>query len=95
LTAIVGAVLISISSQHAKQLLSGSAQELSQENSRKLESIFQKSIAPILSALDFMAYSSFIDEDEPPSEQARWLSSMRLLFERQASLVALYFGNED
>ena len=95
LTAIVGAVLISISSQHAKQLLSGSAQELSQENSRKLESIFQRSIAPIFSTLDFMAYSSFIDENKPPSEQARWLSSMRLLFERQPSLVALYFGNED
>ncbi|WP_165313724.1 HD domain-containing phosphohydrolase [Vibrio ziniensis] len=95
LTAIVGAVLIGISSQHAQQLLSGSAQELSQENSRKLESIFQKSIAPILSTLDFMAYSSFIDENEPPSEQARWLSSMRLLFERQTSLVALYFGNEE
>ncbi len=95
LTAIVGFVLIGISSQHAKELLSGSAQNLSQENSRKLESTFQQNISPVISTLDFMAYSNFIDANEPPSQQARWLSSMRLLFERQRSLVALYFGNND
>lgn len=95
LTAIVGFVLIGISTQHAQELLSGSAQNLSQENSKKLESTFQQNISPVVSTLDFMAYSSFIDADEPPSEKARWLSSMRLLFERQRSLVALYFANEE
>ncbi len=95
LTTIVGAVLIGISTQHAEELLTGSARELSQENSKKLESTFQRSIAPVFSTLDFMAYSSFIDQSEAPSEKARWLSSMRLFFERQRSLVALYFGNEN
>ncbi len=95
LTALVGFVLIGISTQHAHELLTGSAQSLSQENGRKLESTFQQNISPVISTLDFMAYSSFIDSDEPPSEKARWLSSMRLLFERQRSLVALYFGNEN
>ncbi len=95
LTTFLGAVLIAISSHHAQQLLSGSAQQLSQENSRKLESTFQKGIAPILTILDFMAYNSVIDQNGLPQEKSHWLASIQLFFNRQPSLIALYFGNEN
>ena len=92
LTTLIGIVLIMVSYQHSQQLLLGSAKAVSQENSRKLQSEFQRSTAPIFSALDFMANSSFVHNNQPIYEEARWLSSLRMTFERNPHLVALYFG---
>ncbi|MDN3685691.1 hypothetical protein QW180_27400 [Vibrio sinaloensis] len=41
MTTLVGSILIAISYRHAQELLAGSAKELSEENSRQLESTFQ------------------------------------------------------
>lgn len=95
LTTLVGAVLIAISYQHSRELLTGSAQELSNENSRKLESIFKQSTAPILTTLDFMALNPIIDQDSAPYKETRWLTSIDLIFNRNPGLVALYYANSD
>ncbi|WP_068718475.1 HD domain-containing phosphohydrolase [Vibrio tritonius] len=92
LTTLIGVILILVSYQHSQQLLLGSAKAVSQENSQKLQSEFQRSTAPIFSALDFMANSSFVHNDKPIYEEARWLSSLKMTFERNPHLVALYFG---
>ncbi|MGY3571244.1 HD domain-containing phosphohydrolase [Vibrio paucivorans] len=94
LTTLVGVVLISISYQHSQQLLSGSAKELSNENSRKLESAFKQSAGPILTTLDFMALSASTEDKKVPLKQKRWLASIDLIFQRNEGLVALYYGNE-
>ncbi|RSD31507.1 HD domain-containing phosphohydrolase [Vibrio pectenicida] len=94
LTTLVGVVLISISYYHSQELLAVSAKELSNENSRKLESTFKVRAAPILTTLDFMALSAVINEREPPIKAKRFLASANLIFERNQGLVALFYANE-
>ncbi|WJG28568.1 HD domain-containing phosphohydrolase [Vibrio furnissii] len=95
LVTLIGAALIAISYQHSQQLLTTSAKEISHENSRKLEAAFRQSASPILATLDFMAFSDFIDKERHANDEARWLGSLKLVFERNEDLVALYFGNDD
>ena len=94
LTTLVGAVLIAISYQHAQELLSGSAKELSRENSRQLESTFQLKTGPIFTTLDFMALSRIVEKNINPYKETRFLTSLNLIFERNPGLVALYYANE-
>lgn len=94
LTTLVGVVLIAISYRHAQELLSGSAKELSQENSRQLESTFQLNTGPILTTLDFMALSRVVERNAPPEKEIRFLTSLNLIFQRSPGLVALFYGNE-
>lgn len=93
LVTLIGSVLIAISYYHSQQLLTTSAKELSHENSRKLEAAFSQNASPILTALDFMAFSHFVDDDLPPAEAQSWFSSLQLVFQRNQDLVALYYGN--
>ncbi|WP_114783528.1 HD domain-containing phosphohydrolase [Vibrio tetraodonis] len=94
LTTLVGIVLIAISYHHSQELLAVSAKELSNENSRKLESTFKVRAGPILTTLDFMALNAVIKERTPPIEAKRFLASANLIFERNQGLVALFYGNE-
>ncbi len=55
LAMVIGIVLIGISYHHSQQLLTVSAQGLSSENSKKLESAFKQSAAPILTTLVFFS----------------------------------------
>ncbi|MDC5852270.1 HD domain-containing protein [Vibrio europaeus] len=94
LTTLVGSVLISISYKHAQDLLTGSAKELSQENSRKLESTFQVKAGPILTTLDFMSLSQAIDSHKSPVRHIRFLTSLQTIFQRNPGVVALYYAND-
>lgn len=94
LVTLIGSVLIAISYYHSQQLLTSSAKELSHENSRKLEAAFRQDASPILTALDFMAFSHYVDEDLPPDAAQSWYASLQLVFERNQDLVALYYGND-
>ena len=94
LTTLVGIVLIGISYHHSQELLAVSAKELSNENSRKLESTFKVRAGPILTTLDFMALSAVIKERTPPVKAKRFLDSANLIFEINQGLVALFYGNE-
>lgn len=94
LTTLVGTVLIAISYRHSQELLTGSAKELSSENSRKLESTFRVRAGPILTTLDFMALSAVIDERKAPLKAKRFLSSLELIFQRNQGLVALFYAND-
>ena len=93
LTTLVGSVLIAISYKHAQELLTGSAKELSQENSRKLESTFQVKAGPILTTLDFMSLSQAIDSHKSPVRHIRFLTSLQTIFQRNPGVVALYYAN--
>ncbi|MBF9003164.1 HD domain-containing phosphohydrolase [Vibrio nitrifigilis] len=92
LTSLIGIVLITISYQHSQHLLMGSAKAVSEENSQKLQSAFQKTTAPIFSALDFMAHSRFVETESPIYDKPFWLSAIETTFKRNPHLVALYFG---
>ncbi|GLT17866.1 hypothetical protein GCM10007938_16440 [Vibrio zhanjiangensis] len=94
LTTLVGIVLIAISYHHSQELLAVSAKELSNENSRKLESTFKVRAGPILTTLDFMALNAVVKGREPPVKAKRFLASTNLIFERNQGLVALFYGNE-
>ncbi|KGY11599.1 metal-dependent phosphohydrolase [Vibrio tubiashii] len=94
LTTLVGSVLIAISYRHAQELLTVSAKELSNENSRKLESTFQVKAGPILTTLDFMAMSRAIENHGSAVTYIRFLTSLQTIFERNPSVVALYYANE-
>lgn len=76
LITIIGAVLVSVSYQHAQQLLISSAKEISYENSDKLEATFSENVSPVLTTLDFMAYNKFIEQNTPVMQENRWLSSV-------------------
>lgn len=94
LTTLVGSILIAISYRHAQELLSGSAKELSKENSRELESTFRLKTGPILTTLDFMALSRVVELNARADKEIRFLTSLNLIFQRSPSLVALYYANE-
>ncbi|WP_104400557.1 HD domain-containing phosphohydrolase [Vibrio penaeicida] len=95
LATVIGSVLIAISYHHSQELLQGSAKELSNENSVKLETLFREQVAPVLTTLDFMAMSSFIRHQRDSVEKGGWLDSLEMIFQRNASLVALYYGSEN
>lgn len=93
LVSLIGITLISISYYHSRQLMDTISDNLIHENSQKVEVAFQQSVTPILTTLDFMALSHFIEMDQPPTDSSHFLASLRLVFERNENLVALYFGN--
>lgn len=95
LATVIGSVLIAISYHHSQELLQGSAKELSNENSVKLETLFREQVAPVLTTLDFMAMSSFIRHQRDSVEKGGWLDSLEMIFQRNMSLVALYYGSEN
>lgn len=87
-------MLIAISYYSSQQLLAGSARTLAHENSKKLETVFTQNVAPILTSLDFLATSRFIEHTEPPLQDQRWLTSVLRAFEQSSNLNSLYFANE-
>lgn len=95
LVTAIGVSLITISYQHSQTLLEGTAGELSNENSLKLQTLFKQQVAPVLTTLDFMAMSSFISHQTDSAEKNGWLSSIDLVFNRNESLVALYYGSSE
>lgn len=95
LVTFIGVALITISYQHSQRLLTTSAKSISHENSKKLENAFQQKSAPLLTALDFLAYSRFIESPNSVSEDVRWLASLQLVFQRNQDLVALYYGSDN
>ncbi|MBF4282252.1 HD domain-containing protein [Vibrio anguillarum] len=94
LAMVIGIVLIGISYHHSQQLLTVSAQGLSSENSKKLESAFKQSAAPILTTLDFLAFSNVIDQPDKVISDPRQLATVWLTFQRNPQLVALYYCDE-
>ncbi|MGF1719562.1 HD domain-containing protein [Vibrio kyushuensis] len=95
LTTLVGAVLIAISYNHSQALLAASAKEVSRENTRKLETAFKQSTGPILTTLDFLAYSPIVEQKASPIKNERWIASIELIFQRNKSLIAIYYASED
>ncbi len=93
LTAIFGFVLIYISYNHAYQLLTHTAQELSLENSRRIENQFKQSASPIFTTLDLLAYSGVVNENVPVEKDRLWLASTHLIFKKHKHLVALYYAS--
>jgi hypothetical protein len=90
--AIIGTVLIAISYQHANQLMAEVAKKTSYENSQKVETIFKREIAPILTVLDWMATDQFITPEQAVTDR-RWLSFNQLMFSKNPNLVALYIAD--
>lgn len=93
LVTLVGSALIAVSYYHSQQLLTTSAKELSHKNSRKLEAAFSQNASPVLTTLDFMAFSHFVDQGLPPQEAKNWFAALSLVFKRNQDLIALYYGN--
>ncbi|SHH69208.1 hypothetical protein VA7868_00238 [Vibrio aerogenes CECT 7868] len=94
ITSLVGIVLIYISYQHAQELLDETAKQLSYENSRKIETRYQQNIGPVLTTLDFLAYTTITDEPDFLIKDKRLLASTFSVFERNPHLVALYFADQ-
>lgn len=95
LTAIFGFILIYISYNHAYQLLTHTAKELSLENSRRIESRFQQASSPIMATLDLFAYSSMVNDNVPAEQNTSWLASIDLIFKKYNHLVALYYASNN
>lgn len=93
LTTIVGVALIVISYHHSQALLAKSAEGLSHEHAHKLEASFQTSVVPVLTTLDFMAVSSFLDDYQQPDTLKPWLRTLVHVFEENSNLVALYHAS--
>nr|WP_158118428.1 HD domain-containing phosphohydrolase [Vibrio cidicii] len=94
LTTIIGIVLISISYNHSQALLSKSAEGLSLEHANKLESSYQTSVSPVLTTLNFMAESAFLDDQNEATKLTPWLKSLSLIFIQNPNLVALYHASQ-
>ncbi|WP_261904553.1 HD domain-containing phosphohydrolase [Vibrio fortis] len=95
MTSIVGTVLIMMSYKHSQQLLLGTIEEVSQEHSDKLELVFKQSVAPVVTALNVLAVSPFINDESTQNKYHAWLSSLDLIFQQSPSLVALFYGSEN
>jgi hypothetical protein len=93
LATIIGSVLIVISYQHAKELMSEVAKKTSHDNSHKVEAIFKRTIAPTLTILDLMASNDTITPEHAITDKS-WLSFNRLVFNKNPNLVALFFGDD-
>ncbi|ELP5726996.1 metal-dependent phosphohydrolase [Vibrio vulnificus] len=94
LTTVVGIVLITISYHHSQTLLTKSAEGLSKEHAHKLESTFQTSVGPVLTTLDLLSVSSFLDDYKQPEKFKPWLETLVNIFEKNTNLVALYHASE-
>lgn len=90
---LLGTVIIGVSYRHSEILLEGTAQNLSQENSRKLQSAFKEHVGPVLATLDLMATTPFIEQQD--SQSMSWMAGLRLIFQRNRSLVALFYGSNN
>ncbi|KJY83887.1 metal-dependent phosphohydrolase [Vibrio galatheae] len=93
ITTFVGIVLIAISYLHSQQLLKQSAKELSNENSLKLETTFQRRIGPVLTTLDFLSMTEVIEGGKAPYDRPRFINAVTSVFERSPELVSLFFAN--
>ena len=93
LTTLVGTVLISISYRHSQDLLLGTVREVSNEHRDKLESIFKQAIAPVITTLNVMAVSPFVDHQTASIEKESWAGVSRyyLQTEYQFSGFVLWF----
>lgn len=90
---LLGTVIIGVSYRHSEILLEGTAQNLSRENSRKLQSAFKEHVGPVLATLDLMATTPFIEQQD--SQSMSWMAGFRLIFQRNSSLVALFYGSNN
>ena len=92
LTTLIGVILIAISYRYSQDLLANSVNELSHENSQKLESAFRQKAAALFTTLDFIALSPVIENKKPPAKNKRWLATIDLVFKRNPSLAALFYA---
>lgn len=95
LVSFIGATLITTGSYYSKQLVNISLIQNHLEKREKIEQTFQQGIAPIITTLDFMAFSHFIDGHFPIDEDIRSLNALHLIFRQNPYLVTVYFGNEN
>ncbi|WP_217519676.1 HD domain-containing phosphohydrolase [Vibrio metschnikovii] len=95
LVSFIGATLIITGSYYSKQLVNISLIQNHLEKREKIEQTFQQGIAPIITTLDFMAFSHFIDGHFPIDEDIRSLNALHLIFRQNPYLVTVYFGNEN
>ncbi|NAW68315.1 HD domain-containing protein [Vibrio sp. V27_P1S3P104] len=95
LVVFIGMILIMVGSHYSKQLVQVSLTQSHQEKREKIEQTFQQGIAPIITTLDFMAFSHFIDGHYPIDEDIRSLNALNLIFQQNPYLVTVYFGNEN
>lgn len=94
MTSIIGLILIRISYVHVQELLTATAKELSFENSQYIETEFRQKTAPILTALDLLAYSSLVNQNHQPIKDKPWLASLELIFKKYPHLVGVYFADD-
>ncbi len=90
---ILGSIFLTVNHYQSQQLIQKAAKEISSHNSDKLELSFQNSIAPILTALEFMGTGSFLSQEKDTIQQNGWLPSLNKLFSENLGLVSLYSGS--
>ena len=95
LVTFVSVTLIGINYYHSQHLLAETAKELSRDNALVLQSAFQRKIGPILTALDFMSTSSGIDSHDSPGKNLDFWAALKLTFQKNENLVALFYGNDN
>ena len=95
LVTFVSVTLIGINYFNSHHLLTETAKKLSRDDALVLESAFQRKIGPILTALDFMSTSSSIDSHDNPGKNLDFWAALKLTFQKNKNLVALFYGNDD
>ncbi|PWI32448.1 metal-dependent phosphohydrolase [Vibrio albus] len=94
LVLILGGTLIAISYVYSQHLFSKISQNISQENSSKLERYFENEISPIITTLDVMATLELPQQSTNINPHS-WLRSVQLVFDKNPNLSALYYGSSD
>ncbi len=93
LVLVLGGGLITISYFYSQQLFFRFSQNISHENSQKLERHFEKEISPIITTLDLMATRILPVHPDSNEQEHSWLKSIQLIFAKNPNLVALYYGS--
>ncbi|MDN2483448.1 HD domain-containing phosphohydrolase [Vibrio agarivorans] len=95
LTSIAAMILVITSYQHSQGLLNKSAEELSSENSAKLEITFESATAPIFTSLDFVANGDSLNRGVPLHQNRGLIASLVTTFEKNTELVGMYYASKD
>lgn len=94
LVTVIGTILIMVGSHYSKRLVETSLAQSYLEKRQLIEQNFQHGIAPIMTTLDFMAFSHFVDGHTPIEEDIRSLHALESIFKQNPYLVTVYFGND-
>lgn len=95
LTSIAAVILVFTSYQHSQGLLNKSAEELSNENSAKLEITFESATAPIFTSLDFIANGDSLNRGMALHQNRGLIASLVTTFEKNPEMVGMYYASQE